>query len=81
MEDDRGTSKHLSIFIGALRDVQNTVHLHIVRVKRLIIHLERKQLRFYCWRQFYDMVAPYKYYISHMISCKWCGTENTIPQF
>lgn len=75
MEDDRGTSKHLSIFICALRDVQNTVHLHIVRVKRLIIHLERKQLRFYCQRQFF------KYYISHMISCKWCGTENTILQF
>lgn len=46
MKDDRERSKHLSGFICALRDVQDTIHLHVVRVKRLVIHLERKQVEF-----------------------------------
>lgn len=33
-------STHLSIVICALRHVQNPVHLHVIRVKRLVIHLE-----------------------------------------
>lgn len=34
---------HLSVLICALRHVQNPVHLHVIRVKRLVIHLENTQ--------------------------------------
>lgn len=39
------TPKHLSVFIWALGDVQDAVHLHVVRVKRLVVHLGGAKIR------------------------------------
>lgn len=43
MKDDCDRSKYLSIFVCALWNVKDTVHLHIVWVKRLIVHLKKKK--------------------------------------